>query len=76
MLYLLVFEILLKVSEGKSWKDTLLEVLPQRKFKIPNNPNQNKKKNIEAEAESEKGEDANGEKSADVSIEVETEAKS
>lgn len=35
-----VFEILLKVSEGKSWKDTLLEVLPQRKFKMPNYPNQ------------------------------------
>lgn len=28
-----MFEILLKVSEGKPWKETLLEVLPQRKFK-------------------------------------------
>ncbi|XP_031617333.1 tRNA methyltransferase 10 homolog A [Contarinia nasturtii] len=27
-----VFEILLRVSEGKPWKKTLLEVLPQRKF--------------------------------------------
>lgn len=31
---LTVFEILLKVSEGKPWKDTLLEVLPQRKFRM------------------------------------------
>lgn len=28
-----MFEILLKVSEGKPWKETLLEVLPQRKFR-------------------------------------------
>lgn len=28
-----MFQILLKVSEGKPWKETLLEVLPQRKFK-------------------------------------------
>lgn len=40
-----VFEILLKVSEGKPWKDVLLEVLPQRKFKIPNNPNKSSKNN-------------------------------
>lgn len=31
--FFLVYEILLKVSEGKPWKDALLEVLPQRKFK-------------------------------------------
>lgn len=29
-----MFEILLRVSEGKPWKETLLEVLPQRKFVI------------------------------------------
>ncbi|XP_055299282.1 tRNA methyltransferase 10 homolog A [Sitodiplosis mosellana] len=28
-----VFEILLRISEGKPWKETLLQVLPQRKFK-------------------------------------------
>lgn len=27
-----VFEILLRISEGKPWKETLLQVLPQRKF--------------------------------------------
>lgn len=31
--FFLVFEILLKISEGKPWKETLLEVLPQRKFR-------------------------------------------
>lgn len=52
-----VFEILLKVSEGKSWKDTLLEVLPQRKFKMPNYPH-NKKTidNESAEDENSAGE--------------------
>lgn len=27
-----MFEILLRVSEGSPWKETLLQVLPQRKF--------------------------------------------
>ena len=27
-----MFEILLRISEGKPWKETLLQVLPQRKF--------------------------------------------
>lgn len=27
-----MFEILLRVSEGNPWKETLLQVLPQRKF--------------------------------------------
>lgn len=35
-----VFEILLRISEGKPWKETLLEVLPQRKF----NPDGKKKR--------------------------------
>lgn len=38
MYILSVFEILLKVSEGKPWKETLLEVLPIRKFRKGNKP--------------------------------------
>lgn len=30
-----VFEILLKISEGKSWEETLLQVLPERKNAQP-----------------------------------------
>lgn len=33
--FILVFELLLAVSEGKSWKEALLEILPQRKFRPP-----------------------------------------
>lgn len=69
-----MFEILLKVSEGKSWKDTLLEVLPQRKFKMPNNPNQKKHTNIDAE--SKKDEDVNEDKLADGTEQLEIPSKS
>lgn len=34
--FISVFEILLKVSEGRPWKETFLDVLPQRKF-VPRN---------------------------------------
>lgn len=40
-----VFEILLKVSEGKPWKETLLEVLPQRKFRIGGRQRKRKSQN-------------------------------
>lgn len=57
----------MKVSEGKSWKDTLLEVLPQRKFKMPNYPH-NKKDS--ADNESTKGDIPDDEqKLTDVTVE-------
>lgn len=31
----LVFEIILKISEGQEWQKTLLEVLPSRKGAVP-----------------------------------------
>lgn len=37
----------MKVSEGKSWKDTLLEVLPQRKFKAPNLKKKNRNESMD-----------------------------
>lgn len=40
-----VFEILLKVSEGKPWKETLLEVLPQRKFRTGGRQRKRKSQN-------------------------------
>lgn len=40
--FISVFEILLRISEGKPWKETLLEVLPQRKFQ-PRGLRRNKK---------------------------------
>lgn len=47
-----VFELLLAVSEGKSWKDALLEILPQRKFKPPGaRRNKNKAENDESSSE-------------------------
>lgn len=39
-----VFEILLRISEGKPWKETLLEVLPQRKFNPPGYSRRHKSK--------------------------------
>lgn len=49
-----VFEILLKVSEGKPWKETLLEVLPQRKFRIGGKQKkQNKSDEMESDSDDE-----------------------
>ena len=31
--FVLVFDILLRVSEGQTWKDALMDVLPERKFR-------------------------------------------
>lgn len=47
-----MFEILLKVSEGKPWKETLLEVLPQRKFRIGGK--KRKRKSNDSDSEDEK----------------------
>lgn len=48
-----VFEIILKVSEGKPWKETLLEVLPQRKFRTGGRQRKRKAENSTSQADSE-----------------------
>lgn len=49
---ILVFELLLAVSEGKSWKEALLEILPQRKFKPPGaRKNRNQATNKESDSD-------------------------
>lgn len=47
-----MFEILLRISEGKPWKETLLQVLPQRKF------NQNgKRKHSDSDSQLDNGDE-------------------
>lgn len=48
-----MFEILLKISEGKPWKETLLEVLPERKFRIGGRRAKRKSKNASNQEDSE-----------------------
>lgn len=52
-----VFEILLKVSEGKPWKETLLEVLPQRKFRTGGRLRKRKSQNSIGQLDSEEEEE-------------------
>lgn len=75
----LVFEILLKVSEGKPWKETLLEVLPQRKFRIGGRKRKHKSNNSTNESDSEDGnsteDESNREESSKEIIAPETDIK-
>lgn len=55
MNFISVFEIILKVSEGQPWKETFLEVLPQRKFVPRNRRNRTVNSQDQSEDESSDG---------------------
>lgn len=51
----------MRISEGKPWKETLLEVLPQRKFKPRAEARKNRAKQAEAkEMDDDASDDVNG----------------